>query len=118
MLYWLDVVILFLAGIYGIVIGLLSLKQMEGWYGKYVSNNVRHIITFVLLISCGYGIYLGRVERWNSWDIVAQPTDLLMSIFDHSRHPFRNREVWMMSVLFGAGLWVLYQLPGKHKHFQ
>ena len=38
LLYWLDMVILFMTGIYGIAIGLLSLSQVESWYGRYISS--------------------------------------------------------------------------------
>jgi uncharacterized membrane protein len=110
LLYWLDIMILVLSAVYGIVMGMVSLKQMELWYGKFLSPQMQSVVSFVLLLGCGYGIYLGRVERWNSWDVVAQPVDLLHTIAYHSRHPFRCKEVWMMSGLFGAGLYVLYLL--------
>lgn len=110
MTYWLDVMILFLAGIYGIAIGLLSLSNVERWYSRLVSLPMRIMITGALFLLCGYGIYLGRVERWNSWDILAQPSGLFEAMARHSRHPFRNRDVWAISSLFGAGLYLLYLL--------
>lgn len=108
LIYWLDMVILYLAGIYGLFISMYSLKEMESWYGGFVSAKAKHIITFAVLLLSGYGIYLGRVERWNSWDVITQPMNLLTTMFHHSRHPFRNREVWMMSGVFGVGLLLLY----------
>ncbi len=113
LIFWVDMVILYLAGIYGIYIGMLSLKKMESWYGKFLSLRGKTMVTLLLLLLCGYGIYLGRVERWNSWDVVAQPEDLLRAMFHHSRHPVHNREVWEMTFLFGGVLALLYQLFGR-----
>lgn len=110
LLLWLDIVILVLSAVYGIVMGMLSLKQMERWYGQFLPVRARQMVSFLLLLGCGYGIYLGRVERWNSWDVIAQPADLLQAMAYHYRHPFRCREVWMMTGLFGTGLYVLYLL--------
>jgi uncharacterized membrane protein len=36
----------------------------------------------------GTGIYLGRFLRWNSWDVVHRPTELLATVADVVRHPF------------------------------
>ena len=112
-LYWLDVMILFSAGMYGLVISMQSLKEMENWYGQFVSRRMKHCITAILLLTCGYGIYLGRIERWNSWDVVAQPYDLLQAIFHHARHPFQRREVWYMTLVFAVGLQIIYSLFGR-----
>jgi uncharacterized membrane protein len=108
LIYWLDMIILYLAGIYGLFISMYSLREMEDWYGRYMPLNAKRLATFAILLLSGYGIYLGRVERWNSWDVVAQPIDLFTAMFHHSRHPFRNREVWAMSTVFGTGLLLLY----------
>lgn len=113
LLYWLDIVILVLSAIYGIAIGMLSLRQMEGWYGRWATGAWRPLITLSLLFLCGYGIYLGRMERWNSWDIIVRPVGLLRAMAYHALHPYRCFEVWMMSALFGISLYVLYLLFEK-----
>jgi len=110
LLYWLDVMILFSAGIYGLVISMHSLKEMENWYGRFVSSRLKFCITSMLLLCCGYGIYLGRVERWNSWDVITQPYDLLQAVFHHARHPFQSRDAWYMTAVFATGLQIIYTL--------
>ena len=112
LLYWVDLMIIYLAGIYGIYISMRSLREMESWYGRFLSFRAKTIVTTALLLLCGYGIYLGRIERWNSWDVLTQPDNLLHALFCHSRHPFRNRAVWEMSGVFGIGMCLLYRLFG------
>lgn len=111
--YWLDLVLLFTAGAYGVYIGLRSLRQVEDWYGQWLKGPLKAILTFVLLLGCGYGMYLGRVERWNSWDVVAQPLSLLQDIYYDARHPWRSREAWLMTGVFAVGLQLLYLLQGS-----
>lgn len=112
-LYWLDLALLFAAGAYGVTLGFLSLQMMEAAFTRNMSPPFRTAAVFGLLLLCGYGMYLGRVERWNSWDAVARPFDLLGIICYEARHPFRCREAWMMSGVFGSALQLLYLLPRK-----
>lgn len=111
--FWLDLVILFGAGMYGVAIAIRSLSQMEGWYARYLSSPGRVLATAALLLASGYGIYLGRVERWNSWDIFTDTGDLLSAIAYELRHPFRCMEVWALSAVFAAGLGLAYLTLGR-----
>lgn len=106
--FWLDLVILFGAGLYGVAVAIRSLAQMESWYARYLSPAVTKLGTAAVLLASGYGIYLGRVERWNSWDIVTNTGDLLSAIAYEVRHPFRCIEVWMLSGVFAAALGLAY----------
>ena len=112
-LYWLDLALLFAAGAYGVTLGFLSLRVLEMRFGALLPSLLRAGITFSLLLLCGYGMYLGRVERWNSWDIFARPAALLADIGHEMRHPLRCREAWLMSGLFGIFLQILYLLPAR-----
>jgi len=106
---WFDLLILFSSALNGLVMGLLSLSHVEKWLRKIVKAKYITLVIFTLFILCGYGIYLGRYERWNSWDIVTQPLDLIQDIAYNLRHPFRGRETWALSVLFGVWLFLLYK---------
>ncbi|MEO6833070.1 MAG: DUF1361 domain-containing protein [Chitinophagaceae bacterium] len=64
--YWLDLVILFSAALFGISVAAKSLHQMEIWYRSFLSPRLSFALSIVLLLLNGYGIYLGRVERWNT----------------------------------------------------
>ena len=39
------------------------------------------------LVLSGVGVYLGRFERWNSWDVVSQPGPLLSDVAGRIAHP-------------------------------
>jgi len=41
----------------------------------------------VSLSLSGFGIYLGRFERWNSWDLLTHPGGLLADALRHLTNP-------------------------------
>jgi uncharacterized membrane protein len=49
---------------------------------------------------CGYGIYLGRFLRWNSWDILTNPFGLLGDMLTMLRYPFSHLEGYAVSIAF------------------
>ncbi|MBV6439938.1 MAG: DUF1361 domain-containing protein [Haliscomenobacteraceae bacterium CHB4] len=80
--FWYDLVLFFTTASLGLTLGLLSLYEihivLKRWFSKTLAN-------FLLLSTiglCGFGVWLGRFQRWNSWDIVTRPEALLRDIAD------------------------------------
>jgi uncharacterized membrane protein len=113
--FWLDLTILFGAGLFGVAVAIRSLSQMEAWYGRLLSPLMTNLVTAGILLASGYGMYLGRIERWNSWDIIYNTGDLLSAIAYELRHPFRCREAWMLSGVFSAALTLAYFTLGRRQ---
>ena len=113
---WYDLIILFSAAVNGIIAGFASLHNVERWLKNKVALKRSHLLILPLMLLCGYGIYLGRYERWNSWDILSNPFSLFSSIYGHIRHPFRYKECWMLTAIFGAWMSLLYSYTRKLKH--
>jgi uncharacterized membrane protein len=83
----------------GLFLGFLSLRDMT----EVLSNNnwlsdKRWVSTFqnTILILCGYGIYLGRVLRWNTWDIIQHPKKLFLDMVNLFIRPFSHQDAWLM----------------------
>ena len=106
---WYDLLILFSAAISGVIMGFLSLQNVEQYLRRNISYKLVPWVVLSFLILSGYGIYLGRYLRWNSWNIITQPISLLVDIRQDVFHPIRNNQCWMLSVLFGVWLHVLYR---------
>ncbi len=71
----------------GLVAGFASLyifhvEVLKRMYYKYA-----HMIIAVLIIVVSFAIYLGRYLRWNSWDIVLNPSGILFDTSDTLIHP-------------------------------
>jgi uncharacterized membrane protein len=104
-----DLLILFSAAWNGLLMGLLSVKKLEDWLLQtYHVRTVRLIIIGCFFL-CGFGIYLGRFERFNSWHIVTQPADLFTDIFYRFANPFDHLRTWAVTILFGVVLFFFYE---------
>ena len=105
---WYDAALLFIAALTGLWIGCISLLQMEGlWRKRYPKINSMLFVICVLLLS-GFGIYLGRVMRFNSWDVLQNPIGLATAILKRLLMPWQHLRTWGVTVLFAAVLWVGY----------
>ena len=71
----------------GLMLGLLSLYEVQLFFRKKLSNRWSWMISITAIFLCGFGIYLGRFLRWNSWDILSNPIALMRDIWDSLFHP-------------------------------
>ncbi len=110
---WFDLLLILSAALNGVIMGFQSLYRIEKWLHGYLTKHFLSLVIFILLFLCGYGIYLGRYGRWNSWDIVTKPVALGADIFSHLVHPFRNADVWILSLAFAVWSYLLYKLVVK-----
>ena len=113
--WWYDVVLLFMASLIGIVLGFVSLRKAERFLRTYFTAGMVSALIALLLFLGSFGVYLGRFERWNSWDVVHNPLGLAVNIMDCFINPVENYKVWGITVLFTLTYYVLYffmsQLP-------
>ncbi len=106
---WYDLILLFSSAVLGVIVGFLSLVNIERYLAPMIKERTLPWVILCFFMLCGYGIYLGRYPRWNSWDVIAQPFSLFADILQDIIHPFRNKECWMLTVLFGTWLYMLYR---------
>lgn len=114
-LIWLDILMFFLFSLSGLHFGFESIKMavrsIEMKLGKFYGN----LLSTAALISCGFGIYLGRVERLYSWDLMIHPfriTREITTIYAGAFFP------WAFSLLMGLVLLVLYHRLFNHTSYE
>ncbi|RYE58344.1 MAG: DUF1361 domain-containing protein [Sphingobacteriales bacterium] len=105
---WFDLVLISSAAANGIIYSFLSLRNIELRLNGLFNTSVISLLLGLMMLLCGYGVYLGRYNRWNSWDIVCNPLSLVRDIAFHVMHPFRNVDVWGLSLVFGLWMYLLY----------
>jgi uncharacterized membrane protein len=86
--YWYDLMLLASFAWTGLILGLLSLYEVQLFLRKRVGNWLSWFVAVTAIFLCGFGIYLGRFLRWNSWDVLTKPTTLAVDLFDIICHPF------------------------------
>jgi uncharacterized membrane protein len=84
---WFDLLMINWFAWTGLLLGILSLFQMH----DIVRNMIGRLAGWLFVISVsalsGLGIYLGRFLRWNSWDLLFQPFELLRELIQFILNP-------------------------------
>ncbi|NTX02547.1 DUF1361 domain-containing protein [Myxococcus sp. CA040A] len=105
---WFDAALLALFAATGWMLGLLSLEIWKQWLEERWGRFGAWAFVGVTSLLCGYGIYLGRVERWNSWHVLTDPGSLFASIGAHLREPLAFPYLTGLTVTFSLLLPLSY----------
>ncbi|MFT3787571.1 MAG: DUF1361 domain-containing protein [Tepidisphaeraceae bacterium] len=66
-------------------------------------GEVRAWATIVLVcFLCGFGVYLGRFPRLNSWDVLADPFSVVAVVSDRILNPFEHSRTWLVTLVMGG----------------
>lgn len=79
---WYDLILLLSSALIGMMVFLKSLKDMFAVLQKYVKPAYVTIITPFVFWLISFGLYLGRYLRFNSWNVVNHPFQLMRQSFD------------------------------------
>ena len=92
----------------GILLGLLSLYVMQGVIARIVGGLWSWAAAFAVMPLCGFGIYVGRELRWNSWDAIVAPGKITGDLVTVATDAPMRLEAASMTVGFAAFLAVSY----------
>jgi uncharacterized membrane protein len=113
---WFDAVLLFSASLVGLMMAFISLFRVELFLDKTVHKKIRPLSVLLILFLASFGVYLGRFLRWNSWDIVSNPFQLLLSIGHRIISPFDHLQTWTVTGTLTILFYLLYisvkKMPG------
>lgn len=105
---WFDLILILSFAWTGLVFGFLSLWDIEKILSKSMNRIWMSLISVCLLFIGSFGIYLGRYLRWNSWDIINEPFNLLYDITDRLINPFDHPRTWGVTLFMGIFLNMIY----------
>jgi uncharacterized membrane protein len=66
----------------GVLLGIISVSIVHRELLKRVSDRSAWFTIGLVLLLCSFAMYIGRVLRWNSWDILINPSSLLFDVTD------------------------------------
>ncbi len=105
---WFDWAIILSFAWTGLMFGFISLAIIEKLLHAYTTKKNVLFILILLLFIAGFGVYIGRFLRWNSWDIISSPLDLGEDIVTRVIHPLRYARTWIITFLLGIILNMMY----------
>lgn len=106
--YWYDLVLVISSAWNGLILGIVSLMNVEKFLSRYWKPFWVTVCEFVSLLLCGYGVFIGRFLRFNSWDVVTDPRILLYSSARHVLLPQQYPKLWAFTLLFSVLLGIIY----------
>lgn len=110
---WFDLALLFSCAWNGCLMGMASLRAMERLiYLRFPVSN-RWLFRMPVFALSALGIYIGRYQRFNSWDLFAQPSMLARECIGLFIQPVANRADWGMIIVFTLLLAQAYALLGR-----
>ncbi|HET8697489.1 MAG TPA: DUF1361 domain-containing protein, partial [Gammaproteobacteria bacterium] len=76
--YWYDIICVMAFAQTGLFLGYLSLYLMQEVIRAWAGRGVAWLFALAMLSLSAFGVYLGRFLRWNSWDALVHPFDVML----------------------------------------
>jgi uncharacterized membrane protein len=87
-LLWYDALMIFTFALAGFLTGLYSIRIVHRIISYRWNQQLAWTLVAGSMLLSGFGVFLGRYGRWNSWDIIVQPGALARGIFRSMQDPF------------------------------
>jgi len=105
---WYDLALILSFAWNGLILGILSVRQMEKLVEKMFSRVNGFLFLYPIMWLSALGIYIGRYLRFNSWDILSNPFQLFHDITYLLRHPLVYRGAWAMVFCYSILMTLMY----------
>jgi uncharacterized membrane protein len=105
---WFDLLTNLLFALTGLLLGFASLALMQALVRKRAGAPAGWVFAAGALLLAGFGVYLGRFLRWNSWDVVRAPQQLVADVGERLVNPAEYRSTFGFSLLCAVVLFATY----------
>lgn len=116
--FWVDLVLILLCALTGLVLGFLSLFLMQGVVRRLLGGAASWLFIAAVATLSGFGIYLGRFQRFNSWDILWKPLALSRGIGKWASNPLAHANSYAFPMLFAVFLFIAYVMLYALTHLE
>ena len=114
---WFDIILIISAASNGLFFAYISLCRVELFLRSKFNNKKTELILFTSLFLGSFGVYIGRFLRWNSWDILMNPSGLAFEVLQHVFNPFQHPRTWSMTIIltlfFSIFYFIIKKIPGS-----
>lgn len=92
----------------GVFLGFLSLYIIHRELAKRMANQTATTCIGIIILLCSFAIYIGRELRWNTWDVLTNPSSLLFDVSDRVLNPREHPQAFTTTISFFILLTTLY----------
>lgn len=105
---WFDLMMILLFAWAGLFAGFKSLQDIQRMLTRFMSYRKSMLVVVVLLFVAAFGVYIGRFERWNSWDLITHPFSVVGDVGEKFAHPLNHLRTWGVTLMLGTLLNVIW----------
>lgn len=102
--YWFDIALFSSFAGAGVLAAFSSFQDVQQVVARRFGWAASWLVLALAAFASGFGIYLGRMQRWNSWDVLVQPMDLLRVVAERLLAPWHDPRAVAVTTLYGAVL--------------
>ncbi len=106
--FWYDTALLVSCAGTGLLLGYTSIADVQFVIARRFSPLAGWLLVVAAVLLSGFGIYLGRFLRWNSWDTLTRPRQLSLAITERVMNPLSNPQTFGVTIVYGVGLFLGY----------
>ena len=106
--YWYNLLIVISCVWNALVMGLLSLNDIQNVLTEKFGKLTAWIVSISSVFLGAFGIYLGRILRWNSWDLFFDTKCLVYDITDRIINPMSHGRTLGITLFYGMFLLIVY----------
>jgi uncharacterized membrane protein len=103
-----DAAIVALFAAAGVAAGLCSWSLVMAVTRRYVGPAASELGAALLALLTGFGITMGRYERFNSWDLWSEPMTILRFGWECVRHPGGHVHTWVVTAAYAGLVWAAW----------
>lgn len=107
---WYDSLLFFFFGWIGLLLGMISLFHIHQYFKNHFNYLISEIIILAICLVSSFGVYLGRFERWNSWDFFFHPLNLIKDSLNISADPTNGVAPLTFISIFCIFLYSVYKM--------
>ncbi len=119
MVFWYDLVMVLTFALAGLMAGVTSICIVQRIVVSFAGPRLGLIAGYAVVVAstmlCGVGMYLGRVLRWNSWDLLVRPDVILPKLARGISNPWDNRHALAFSILFGVLFTAIFFVTNRRR---
>lgn len=105
---WYDIALLVSFAGTGLLLGWASVADVHAMVERRHGRAIAWAIVTAALLLCGFGIYVGRFLRWNSWDALLHPIAATRMVLGQLAAMDEQPRTWAVTLVYGAGLLMGY----------
>jgi uncharacterized membrane protein len=106
--FWVDLTLILSCAFTGLVLGFVSLYLMQSTVKAIAGTLASWAFICAVAALSGFGIYVGRFLRFNSWDVLLRPVELYRDLGKWVADPIAHPTTFVFPILFAVFLFISY----------